>query len=670
MERITSFDSARRLDSAGSLQPTWNGPGTIDIEAPVPSAQDRQSSELSVGNLRRPVILLVGFASLLTAVIYAYCTNLSTFSAYDDEGYMMLSVQGFLRGYRLYTDILSGYGPFYYFYEWFLHGLLTLPLTHDVTRILSTIHWLVAALLFALTAFRTTRSLPVALFVFMQMTFHLTALIREPGHPQEICVLLLAAAVVTANAGLQRKWTIPLMVFIGTALVFTKINLGSFFGFALVLTLMSNTGWFRSHPIWFWILLGVASCFPFFLMRPLLSEQWVSVYAWQICVSILTSGAVAYFFVGTPQIQFSNMFLAGLLFLGFSGVFLLGLLTMGISVPVIFESLVTGPSKLSGAFSVPLKAPYSAWSGAASLLAAIAVIAVRKRLDSARVWIGAAKALYGIIGSFVLISHYKTQLGYLLPWSWLVLLPCRSQLPVKSSRGFARSFLCLLSAWQGLQAYPVAGTQAAVATLVPVLLYSLCLYDAFVGFATEPWAVNCLRSLPQRTTALLETLLFVGLLYVFAIRWCNPISSWRYYTSLPTLGLRGASHLHLPADQVAIYQALTRYLESESDTFMTIPGLNSLFFWANKIPPTYFNVAEVVLLSEQQQKRVIAALENARRPLLVINPDGGWFSVGSGPLQGLLERRCRENTRFGSFHILEITRAQTPEILSRDGNQR
>ena len=33
---------------------------------------------------------------------------------YDDEGYMMISLQGVLEGRALYTDIYSQYGPFYY----------------------------------------------------------------------------------------------------------------------------------------------------------------------------------------------------------------------------------------------------------------------------------------------------------------------------------------------------------------------------------------------------------------------------------------------------------------------------------------------------------------------------------------------------------------------------
>jgi len=96
---------------------------------------------------------------LLTAVRYAFYTSFSYFAFYDDEGYMMITVQGYLGGHPLYNDVFTLYGPFYYFYEWFLHSVLSIPLTHDFTRVVCIFHWLAAASVLAVAGGLMTRSL-------------------------------------------------------------------------------------------------------------------------------------------------------------------------------------------------------------------------------------------------------------------------------------------------------------------------------------------------------------------------------------------------------------------------------------------------------------------------------------------------------------------------------
>jgi hypothetical protein len=129
--------------------------------------------------------------------------------------------------------------------------------------------------------------------------------------------------------------------------------------------------------------------------------------------------------------------------------------------------------------------------------------------------------------------------------------------------------------------------------------------------------------------------------------------SWRYYQSVPPLGLRGARLLRLPNDQADDYRVLTRYLETESDAFITIPGLNSLYFWTGQTPPTYFNVSEVVLLNDRQQAQVMAALQKAVRPRIVVNESAVSNVTLLGPLGRLLREHCRELKRFGRFRVLE-----------------
>src|SRR5262245_35624805 len=101
---------------------------------------------------------LATIAVVSIAAAYAYCRCFSWFSPYDDEGFMMVSVQGMLEGHALYDAVFTGYGPFYYLYELLVHSALALPVTHDATRWLCLAHWLIASSVLGLAGARMTRS--------------------------------------------------------------------------------------------------------------------------------------------------------------------------------------------------------------------------------------------------------------------------------------------------------------------------------------------------------------------------------------------------------------------------------------------------------------------------------------------------------------------------------
>jgi hypothetical protein len=72
------------------------------------------------------------------AGIAAYYWMFTGFSAWDDEGTLLLTVRQFRGGMKLY-DQIKGYGPVCYFYNWILRvasGSLT---THDTVRMSSVI---------------------------------------------------------------------------------------------------------------------------------------------------------------------------------------------------------------------------------------------------------------------------------------------------------------------------------------------------------------------------------------------------------------------------------------------------------------------------------------------------------------------------------------------------
>ncbi len=80
-------------------------------------------------------------AGALTAVsLFLYLMAFNQFSWYDDEGYVMLTQQGFNNGYALYDEIFTQYGPVSYIFRDFIYRVIPdLSVTHDANRMISLI---------------------------------------------------------------------------------------------------------------------------------------------------------------------------------------------------------------------------------------------------------------------------------------------------------------------------------------------------------------------------------------------------------------------------------------------------------------------------------------------------------------------------------------------------
>lgn len=547
-----------------------------------------------------------------------YCVVFSRPIGQDDEGYLLITVRGFLEGFPLYDSVFTQYGPLYYDYEWVIHSLLGFPITHDVTRFFCVAHWLMAAVLLGWAGGILTRSTAAGVFLGMQAIIHLRPIANEPGHPQELVAVLLALGMlVAAVAGRKMSGYIVLAV-IAAALACIKVNVGFFFGLSIFLAMRCLATDRFSRGAWSWILIAGSGVLPFLLMRRHLGAEWCRNYSLMAAATVLLAAGATRAFSIRETISKWSYLSVPVAFGGASAIFLGAVLWHGTSTHGLFEALVTIPFNLPVIGILPVVLSKLVLVNAAvSILLAIAAVTAREdhRMVGTLVFL---KCFYGVAGTLWLVNDIQAQFSYLLPWFWLALVPVGVE--TKDNSRSARAFLCLAAAWQGLQAYPIAGTQMTLATFYVPAICTLCLVDGL----RAAWEARAKMRAGERWNSspwmrAIAPIITMGILFVIFMAWSRPLNWRRAYAALTPLDLPGAARLRMDPETVQSYQAVTRYLKSNCDTFVMYPGFNSYYFWTGMRPPTQFNCTGWGLLGIDRQEKILAALQKGRQPLIMVH---------------------------------------------------
>ncbi|HWA27700.1 MAG TPA: hypothetical protein VG734_18735 [Lacunisphaera sp.] len=619
---------------------------------------------------RRLGILLLLVAAAWLAVA-AYTLLFTTLMAYDDEGYVLVSLKNYCAHGGLYASVYSQYGPFFYFLHDVGHRLLGYEFTNTTGRYLTLGCWLGAAGFSAWLVWRQTRSTTWAGFTLGLTFFHLHLMISEPSHPGGLIGLLVAAGAALGAGQIQRQAWRALAVtsgLIGGALLLTKVNVGVFY-------LAAAGAWFvvqLRQPMQARVGSALAAvalvALPLGLMHAGLAEAPGRLYAGLSIVSSLALVAVAWR-ERQPQASWQLAAWGGAALLGLALVTVAAVCARGTSPAQLLEGILLGPLRHPGVYHFdPAWKPGAALAGLLS--AALATLAWRG-INGRLAWLIAgfrctlALAFALACLEWLPYSAHSLAMSYLVPFAWIFavrLEPERSPAPAG-----AATWLGLLLVLQYLHAYPVAGSQVAWGTFLVVPLMALGLRDAqsFVAArGPSPAAVALGGAALLLATAAAGRLGFIG---------------WQRYAGSRPLGLPGAEDVRIPEAPATATRLMALNATAHGDLLFSLPGMFSFNQWTGLPTPTLANTTHwFSLLTAVQQEEIIAALAHSARPVFVAQRYVLDFLADSkipvrGPLYDYLQRNferafsiehfefwVRRGRRVAPLGLVEIYELKSP----------
>jgi hypothetical protein len=567
-------------------------------------------------------------AFLLVAALVAYWKAFSSFPPYDDEGYVLLSLREFLRLGGLYSHVYSQYGPFPYELWGAVYKVLGTAVTPDNARGIVILVWLLSSLLVGLAAERVADSLLTGLIAAVAAFAALGAIVNEVLIPDDLttllAILLIAVAALAANHTRLRHALIGVCV---GALLMTKVNIGGavFLASCLAIAGASPALAGRREIPWGFAALGVVMALV--VTGRDLSASWAENLAVLVALGALGVGAAADRVRPTDDGQRVSppdwlWFIAATLATVI--VIAVVIVALGTTPGDLVHGVVVGPLGQRNAFSEPAVLPTVTVDLAVSglvcaLVARRAVAGVIGPLPAglARVVIGVLILLWASSALPFTPNPDPTTLGVALPFAWLVAAPPAISQP---RQRLTRLLMAAVPVYAAIGIYPVAGSQTAYATAIFLPAAAVIMADG-VG-QLRAWSgtrVPGARPHPFGTARLIGIGLLAVLGYQLLLQ--PAVSAGNGYADSTALRIAGATRVRLPAATAAAYTGLTDTLRTRCDQFLTLPGMDSFYLWADRVPPTGDNVtAWMFLLSDAQQQRIVDSVQHVRRLCLVSNP--------------------------------------------------
>ena len=549
-------------------------------------------------------------AACLIAFLFAKHDFATNYQPYDDEGYMLLSINNYLSGGHLYTDVYSEYGPFNFLAESALFRMLAQPVNHDSGRLVAFILLMISAILAGYFAYRIFGSHVLAAAAGLAVIYFCHVMSSEPGHPQQLILPLFMLACCVSVL----RWSPPVkfvvLGVIGAALSLIKINVGVFYFAALACTLICGFTGGVIRKIGTALLLVYAVAGPLVLMRAHLGS-WAADYALMAVFCTFTTFYIASVTVPVSVPSWRNILYATGGALAAGVLIVAATLSQGMSPQVFLEGVLWDPLKHPSVFTIPLQ--ISKAKTFEGLVVSAGLIWLfywwRRRGNAADDRIDALKCMAGLCALASLIGGVW-KLPSVVAFLPILLFPVEG-MAWEAGELLPRLFVTTLAVTQFLQPYPVAGSHLAISA-TPVALWGfLCIHDGAAGLAR-------LLSPRINRAAVGQAMGWTLVFAVVLLMWRLGGVSIEY--QFPASRLAGAASLHLKPEVEDRFEYLVDNVRANCDFLFSMPLLGSLNFWSGVPPANGLNLPGWTrAFSPAQQQQILDRFQADPRGCAIYN---------------------------------------------------
>ena len=570
------------------------------------------------------VAALASFGLVASTVVFYVFTGRSN---YDDEGYILVSLRGWISGHALYDRVYSQYGPGFYAAvggvpRVFGHAAISLEASRGLTVLIG----LATAIALGVAAAKISRSPAAGLLaaVFVALTSPLG--IEASLHPTHVVGLLVALTVLGVALLDDAPRSRVALVLVGASVaiaLLVKVNAGAL----LALGTASGLGLLlRGRPVRQRLVIPVAAA--------LLAAAAVGLGDYHSPFVTLLAAAAVVGIVSAPRGNAATPPSRNFLVVttAATGLFIVVIaLGTGTSIGGLVSGVLYEPAHLAHAFTVIMR------GGGKTVIALLVVLTVGlidrrlPPLGQAVVRVGAGITLLDAahvirIGSGI-DNHNVNMLVLGASLGWVLLRT--SERPVPSSR----VVLCSLAMLLPLEAYPVAGGQR----MAGAILFSVI---GAIAFADGARLIG--DNYPEVTDEIQQAVA-VGLIAVALVASISAFADARIArrgtVPLGTMSAHGIRTGSIDATEVVDVTIALR----KCTAFYGMPGLNTFYLTTGMEPPTWQNTGTwMTLFDTKRQAKVVRDLKRVDGLCVLRNREieGFWLGGGHeihGPLRPYLE---------------------------------
>jgi hypothetical protein len=541
--------------------------------------------------------VVYGLLTVLCALA-AYWLMFSQFAVYDDEGFFDYSLKLFVAGHPLYSSVFSEYGPFYYLVFGGFFAVVGHDVTTDAGRLIQLTIWIATSLGLGLTAHRLTGRLTLGVTTFATGFSLLWALTNEPMHAEALVCALITAASGVAAFGVRSRPRVSLIAVgaLAAALLLTKINVGIYAIVAVGFAAVIAGGSLLRYSVLRWLAVGAFVLVGPAVMFGNLNTAWARSYA---VLAVLST--VSLVFVALPRetdiaaADESPHWLRWLVG-GFIGclVIVLGItFALGSSPRALIDQTIVVPSRQGNFTAIPINLGPDViwWSLGAAALAWTWRHWGRGLYSAIRppsLWDGLLRTLAGVAILLSLVSQSLFSIApdaafsLAMPLAWVAALPSPGDIPSSRER-LVRVLIPALAVLYALIAYPVAGSQVYLGSILLVLCGAICVADGWTQLAA--WNVARAPGNPVGPPLVaLGVALALGMTYQGIVQ---PLQTYhdQYRASLG-LQLRGLTRLHVNPAEASAIDHVVALVRSRCHTLISLPGMYSFNIWTGLDTPS------------------------------------------------------------------------------------